>query len=140
MACYRNCPHIIGVLKEYIPYEFEGICLGIASGNGYHDSEIAKTWRNLTVIPSDTDLPSLEASLNSIHVNNIEGSLSNIKPAIRIDVTDNFEKWAITENSLDLVHCINMIHISHWKCTLGMFSGGSKGLKKRRNAHNLRTL
>ena len=53
-------------------------------------------------------------------------NLMNVLPTIRIDVSEPVSQWQIPSSvKIDLMICINVIHISPWNCTEGLFKSSS---------------
>ncbi|XP_025418748.1 UPF0585 protein CG18661 [Sipha flava] len=63
-------------------------------------------------------------------------NLSNVLPAKYLDASTEPDQWLdgeVVKNQYDYVLNINMIHVSEWKCTEGLFKGScyvlnSKGI------------
>ncbi len=113
-AAARNREPIANVLAQVLPAE--GIVLEIASGSGEHCAAFADRFPNLIWRPSD---PDAEARAS------IDGwcsALDNVLPALAIDATAADWPTAIA----DAILCINMVHISPWRATLGLLAGAGR--------------
>lgn len=56
---------------------------------------------------------------------------ANVRAPLQIDCAQSFEQWraaGVQERAYQFALCVNMIHISPWACTLGLFAGLSKAL------------
>jgi hypothetical protein len=112
-ATGRNREPILSVLKTVLPTK--GQVLEIASGTGQHLTFFAPHFPALTWQPSDPDL---------MHLASIEGWMeqlpaANILPPLQIDVTN--DAWGM--HFVEVILCINMIHIAPWEACLGLFRG-----------------
>lgn len=116
----RNRDPILQVLKNNIPLDIPIRALEIASGSGTHVGYLAEHLPNVTWQPSDCDsvnLPSLAA---------YKQEKSNILDPVVIDVSGHF---TLEDPNFDIILAINMIHISPWTATLGLFSNSGQILK-----------
>ena len=116
----RNRDPILQVLKDTIPLDTPVRALEIASGSGTHVGYLAEHLPNVTWQPSDFDsknLPSL-AAYKKEH--------SNILDPVVIDVSEHIN---LDATNFDFILNINMIHISPWTATLGLFSNAGQVLK-----------
>ena len=106
----RNRDAILKTLSLHLP-EF-GRVLEVASGSGEHTMHLAAAHPRLTFQPSDLD-PDARASIDawSRHL-----GLTNVAPAIRIDVTQSVSPSI----RADIVICINMVHIAPWSAAVGL--------------------
>lgn len=119
--------------------------LEIASGSGQHCHYFAKHFPNIMFQPSDCE----ETLLPSIKVYSDECETRNMCPPMKIDITQSYKNWGknlyesgpyfhganfhtdfanLTEK-LDYILCINMMHISPFKCTEGLIQNSSDLLK-----------
>ena len=117
-AAARNREPICDVLSRVLPHS--GTVLEIASGSGEHAVCFARAFAAIQWQPSD---PSAEARA-SIAAWRAEAGLANLAPPLALDVTA--ETWPVT--AVDAVVCINMVHISPWQATLGLFAGAARVL------------
>jgi hypothetical protein len=117
-AALRNREPIAEVLARHLPKT--GTVLTIAEGSGEHALHFAKTFPALTWQPSDLD----PEALASIAAYRDEAALANLAAPIALDVT--WPTWPIER--ADAITCINMIHISPWEATLGLFAGAARTL------------
>ena len=115
-AAARNREPIREVLARELPSH--GVVLGIADGSGEHAAHFARAFPHLDWQPTDRD----DAALASIDAWRADAQLSNLRPALRLDVTD--ARWPL--DSADAITCINMIHIAPWEATLGLFAGAAR--------------
>ena len=112
-ATERNREPILSVLKMILPTQ--GKVLEIASGTGEHITFFAPHFPALIWQPSDPNL---------MHLASIKGWMKqlpsiNILPPLQINVTN--EAWGM--DSVDVILCINMIHIAPWEACFGLFQG-----------------
>ena len=116
-AALRNRAPIAEVLARELPSS--GTVLEIASGTGEHVVFFAAEFPALHWQPSD---PSTEA-LSSIAAYRDEYPGSNLAVPLLLDAA-NPDSWAVEEAAA--IVCINMIHISPWEATLGLFRGAAR--------------
>ncbi|WP_439567883.1 DUF938 domain-containing protein [Sphingopyxis sp.] len=115
-ATLRNREAIAAVLAEWLPAG--GTVLEVASGSGEHIVHFAATFPALRWQPSDPD----PAGLVSIAAWCAEALLANIAPPLALDAST--DDWPAKQ--ADAVLCINMVHISPWAATLGLFAGAAR--------------
>ena len=117
-ATARNSEPLAEVLAGELPNE--GLVLEIASGTGEHAVFMAKRFPALDWQPSDcaTD------ALHSVDAWAQEAGLANLRPAIALDAAAG--DWPV--ESAAAVLCVNMVHISPWQATVGLFEGAGRVL------------
>ena len=96
-----------------------GKVLEIASGTGEHAVFLARHFPALVWQPSDADPEALE----SIAAWSGESAVANILPPLALDATSP-RCWPLTDAAAVL--CINMVHISPWSATEGLFAGAAR--------------
>ena len=111
-ATERNRDAILAVLREELPSS--GLVLEVASGSGEHAVHFAAALPNLEWQPSDPD----PAAVASIEAWRAEAGLPNLRPPLQLDAVG---PWPVVQ--VDAVLCINMVHISRWAATTGLFKG-----------------
>lgn len=118
--------------------------LEISSGSGQHIAYFAPHFPNITFQPSEYDT----TLLDSIQCWADESQTNNICSPMHIDITRPYTEWGSTTsqkgpylngqynvdfkyltNQLDYILNINMIHISPFECTEGLFRNSSELLK-----------
>jgi len=125
----RNKEPILQVLKQILPNGALKV-LEIASGTGQHVTHFAQTLTNITWQPTELD----EQSVSSIAAYVNQAELKNVNPAVAVDVTKPVSQWpdvAGVGGGYDAILCSNMIHISPWECTVGLFTAAGAILKPR---------
>lgn len=115
-ATLRNRADIAEVLKEWLPAA--GTVLEIASGSGEHIVYFASTFAHLRWQPSDPE----PGAQRSIAAWTGEARLDNVEPPIALDAAA--DDWNI--GTVDAILCINMVHISPWAATQGLFAGAER--------------
>jgi hypothetical protein len=115
-ATARNREPILAVLRDFLPAT--GLILEIASGTGEHVSYFAERLPDLDWQPSDPD-PDAIASTTAW----AEG-IPNIRTPLQLDAAA--PDWPISR--ADAMLCINMVHISPWAATQGLFAGAARVL------------
>lgn len=112
-ATARNRDPIASVLGPELPAR--GTVLEIASGTGEHVVHFARMFPHLHWQPSDPDA----AARQSIAAW-VEGEgLPNVEQPLALDASA--PDWPVER--ADAIICINMVHISPWTATEGLFSG-----------------
>lgn len=115
-ATLRNRDAIVAVLADWLPAT--GTVLEVASGSGEHAVHFAAVFPQLDWQPSDAD----PAGLNSISAYRAEAGLANIAPPVALDAAA--VQWPV--DRADAILCINMVHISPWDATPGLFAGAAR--------------
>jgi hypothetical protein len=115
-ATARNREPIREVLARELPST--GLVLELASGSGEHALYLALQFPHLQWQPTDLDADALAS---------IEGwretaDAPNLLAPMRLDARE--PRWPIEKANAIL--CINMVHISPWASTLGMFAGAAR--------------
>ncbi len=117
-ATARNAEPLANVLASELPEK--GLVLEIASGTGEHAVFLARRFPQLRWQPSDRD----EGALDSIRAWASEAALENIADPILLDAASI--EWPIEH--ADALLCVNMVHISPWEATEGLFAGAAEVL------------
>jgi hypothetical protein len=112
----RNTGPILEVLRGLLPAR--GRALEIASGTGQHAVAFAEAFPGVVWQPSDQD----QTARDSIAARVAEAGLDNLRAPLAIDVMAAGWSKAI-DAGLDLIVCINMVHISPWEACEGLAEG-----------------
>lgn len=128
----RNKEPILQVLRQYVKPPNDGNTmqklLEISSGSGQHVAHIAPHFPFVEFQPTEYDRSMLESISLYIQKND----LKTVKPPLYLNAADPIESWAdgkILPDSLDYVLNVNLVHVSPWACSIGLFSGCSTALK-----------
>ena len=119
-AAERNLTQIIDLVCRYSPKS--GNALEIASGTGQHIIELAAAVPGLVWQPSDID----ETRLNSIASRSRAKQLPNLKPPIKLDVTD--KGWSASCPNQDFILLVNLLHLVSESEVKAIISGISQSL------------
>jgi SAM-dependent methyltransferase len=117
-ATRSNRDPLLAVLQRVLPEQ--GLLLEIASGSGQHAVFMAPQLPGITWQPSDPQADAVE----SIAAWRAKHPSANLLPPVSLDVT---QPWPV--ESAAAVLCVNMIHISPWAATLGLFQGAGQVLE-----------
>lgn len=119
----RNREPILSVLQHALRPDAR--VLEIASGAGEHAVFFAEALPSLQWQPSDPD-PDARASIAAWIES--EGA-ANVAPPLNIDV--RAPHWGVEDAPpFDAIVSINMIHISPWEATLGLFAGANRVVRR----------
>jgi hypothetical protein len=113
-ATLRNREPIAAVLARELPAS--GTVLEVAAGTGEHAVFFAARFPALRWQPSDP-CPEARASIAAYRA---DYAGTNLAPPLPLDAAAP-ESWPIL--AADAVLCINMVHISPWEATIGLFKG-----------------
>jgi hypothetical protein len=126
-AFHRNHQAIRTVLLRYLA-DRSGDVLEAGSGTGQHVVDFAPQMPGITWWPSDYN----EQHLKSIAAWRAYANLPNIRPPLRIDLSD--PAWCPEMHDgrgpkhLKAVFCANVIHIAPWRVAEGLFAGAGRYL------------
>lgn len=118
-AALRNREAIAGVLSTELPES--GVVLEIASGSGEHAVYFADRFSALQWQPSDPDAEAL-ASISAYRADYERGNL--LAPQM-LDASQP-DGWPVRK--ADAIVCVNMVHISPWAASEGLFKGAASVL------------
>lgn len=114
-ATGRNSAPIADVLERELP--LSGLVLEVASGTGEHALFFAERFPHLQWQPSDLE----PDALASIAAWRDDGGPQNLLPPVAIDAAA--PRWPVAH--AEAVVSMNMIHISPWEATEGLFGGAA---------------
>jgi SAM-dependent methyltransferase len=127
-AFHRNREAIWAVLAPFLSGK-SGDVVEVGSGTGQHVVDFAGRSRDITWWPSDLN----EAHLKSIAAWSAHAQRSNVRPPLRIDLTDPVWCPAMRDGSgpgpLLAVFCANVVHIAPWPVAEGLIAGASRYLQ-----------
>lgn len=131
----RNKEPILEVLKKFIDSNVNSSLLEISSGVGMHSSFFAEHFPKTNFQTSEFETGVFE-SINAYRRN---CASDNVLEPVFIDISKDVNSWDSTfqdkkikdcQNSFDYMLNINMMHISPFECSQGLFANSSKLLKK----------
>jgi len=121
-AADRNKEAILGIISDCLMdpqfLERPQVILTIAEGSGQHVVHFAKHLPDVEFQPTDAD-PAMVASI-AAYVE--EAKCKNIRPPMVLDASA--EIWPVKD--IDMIVCVNMIHITPWSTTEGLFRGAAR--------------
>jgi SAM-dependent methyltransferase len=127
-AFHRNHEAIWSVLQPFLAGK-SGDVVEAGSGTGQHVVHFARHTPDIVWWPSDLN----EKHLRSIEAWRAHSGLSNIRPPLRIDLSDAAWCDAMHDNcgpqNLLAVFCANVIHIAPWRVAEGLFAGAGRYLR-----------
>jgi SAM-dependent methyltransferase len=127
-AFHRNHAPIWAVLQKFLAGK-SGDVVEAGSGTGQHVVHFATHTPDITWWPSDLN----ERHLTSIEAWRGHAGLPNIRPPLRIDLTDPAWCPAMHDGSgpgdLLAVFCANVIHIAPWRVAEGLLAGAARYLR-----------
>jgi SAM-dependent methyltransferase len=128
-AFHRNHQPIWAVLEKFLKGK-SGDVLEAGSGTGQHVIDFARRSPQVTWWPSDFN----DAHLKSIAAWRAHAQLANVRPPLRIDLSD--PAWCSEMHDgngpgpLLAVFCANVIHIAPWRVAEGLFAGAGRFLQR----------
>jgi hypothetical protein len=127
-AFHRNHAPIWAVLQPFLAGQ-TGDALEAGSGTGQHVVHFAANSPDIIWWPSDLN----EAHLTSIAAWRAHANLPNIRPPLRLDLTDPAWDAAMASGDgppkLLALFCANVIHIAPWRVAEGLFAGAGRALR-----------
>jgi SAM-dependent methyltransferase len=127
-AFHRNHQAIRAVLQRFLAGK-SGDVVEAGSGTGQHVVDFARHMPEIMWWPSDLN----DQHLKSVAAWRANAGLPNIRPALRIDLSD--PAWCPEMHNgsgpakLLAVFCANVIHIAPWRVAEGLFAGAGHYLR-----------
>jgi len=126
-AFHRNRQAIRTLLLRFLAGK-SGDVIEAGSGTGQHVVDFARHMQGIIWWPSDFN----EQHLKSIAAWRAHAGLENIRPPLRIDLSDPAWCQQMHDGSgpknLLAVFCANVIHIAPWRVAEGLFAGAGRYL------------
>jgi hypothetical protein len=116
----RNKQPILEVLQTLLPQK--GHALEIASGTGQHVVWFARHLPQWSWQPTDAH----RGALYNIEAHIDASELGNIHAPLQLDVLKS--PWPVGSSEVNLVLCINMLHIAPWASCAALMQGCAKHL------------
>lgn len=116
----RNKQPILELLRATVPAH--GEALEIASGTGQHVVWFAKHMPGWNWQPTDLH----RGALYNIEAYVAQEDLTNVYAPMVLDVQS--DSWLIDAQTVDLVVCINMLHIAPWSACAALMRGCARHL------------
>jgi hypothetical protein len=127
-AFHRNHQAIAAVLQPFLAGK-SGDVVEAGSGTGQHVVDFAGRFPEITWWPSDLNAQHLK----SITAWRAHAGLANIRPPLRIDLSDPAWCPEMLDGSgpgpLLAVFCANVIHIAPWRVAEGLVAGAGRYLR-----------
>jgi SAM-dependent methyltransferase len=127
-AFHRNHQAIWAVLQRFLAGK-SGDVVEAGSGTGQHVVDFARRSPEITWWTSDLN----EQHLKSIAAWRAHAELPNIRPPLRIDLSDPAWCSQMHDGSgpgeLLAVFCANVIHIAPWRIAVGLLAGAGRYLR-----------
>jgi len=127
-AFHRNHAPIWAVLQPFLAGQI-GDVLEAGSGTGQHVVHFARHSPDIVWWPSDLN----EAHLKSIAAWRAHAGLPNIRPPLKLDLSDPAWHAAMASAGgsakLLALFCANVIHIAPWRVAEGLFAGAGRILQ-----------
>jgi hypothetical protein len=127
-AFHRNHRAIWAVMQPFLAGK-SGDVIEAGSGTGQHVVDFAGRSPEITWWPSDLN----EQHLKSISAWRAHAGLPNIRPPLRIDLSESAWCPEMHDGSgpgeLLAVFCANVIHIAPWRVAEGLFAGAGRYLR-----------
>jgi SAM-dependent methyltransferase len=127
-AFHRNHQAIWAVLHPFLAGK-SGDVIEAGSGTGQHVVHFARHTPDIIWWPSDLN----EQHLKSIEAWRAHAALPNVRPPLRIDLSDPAWCSELHDGSgpgpLLAVFCANVIHIAPWRVAEGLFEGAGRTLR-----------
>ncbi|XP_068626851.1 methyltransferase-like 26 [Battus philenor] len=130
-AASRNKEPILQVLKRFIISDTDTlneespIFVEIGAGSGQHLAHFAPHFPGVQFQPTEVD----ENLFGSISIYATNCKTNNILQPILLDIRNNMSSYGFEENSVDYMYNANMMHISPYDCTKGLFQNAGRYLK-----------
>ena len=128
-AFHRNHQAIWTVLQQFLSGK-SGDVVEAGSGTGQHVVDLARHFPEIIWWPSDLN----DQHLKSIAAWRAHAGLANIRPPLRIDLSDPAWCPEMHDGSgpanLLAVFCANVIHIAPWRVAEGLFAGAGRYLRE----------